>query len=145
MILNLHSIKRFVSIGILWFLAIDNVMLDMDGYYQRGADYSIYQEPKFDRFHILPYDNNETFRAQGSHGPGFGGGPGGGRGGGPGAGGLFGGLFGGGPPPGGPPQGGPPPQNDSGSQPLKPFDLDIFAGIDQPLAPFIIVSLQILF
>lgn len=122
---------------ILWFLAIDNVMLDMDGYYQRGADYSIYQEPKFDRFHILPYDNNETFRAQGSHGPGFGGGPGGGRGGGPGAGGLFGGLFGGGPPPGGPPQGGPPPQNDSGSQPLKPFDLDIFAGIDQPLAPFI--------
>ncbi|MDE0935123.1 MAG: CotH kinase family protein, partial [Mariniblastus sp.] len=87
---------------ILWFLAIDNVMLDMDGYYQRGADYSIYQEPKFKRFHILPYDNNETFRAQGSHGPGFGGGP---PGAGPGRGGLLGGLFGGGPPQGGPPQG----------------------------------------
>lgn len=119
---------------ILWFLAIDNVMLDMDGYYQRGADYSIYQEPKFDRFHILPYDNNETFRAQGGHGPGFGGGPG--RPG-PGAGGLFGGLFGGGPPPGGPPQGGPPPSNGTGGEQLEPFDLDIFAGIDQPLAPFI--------
>ncbi len=124
---------------ILWFLAIDNVMLDMDGYYQRGADYSIYQEPKFDRFHILPYDNNETFRAQGNHGPGFGGGPGGP---GPGIGGLLGGLFGGGPPQGGPPQGGlpqggPPPQNGGGGQQLKPFDLDIFAGIDQPLAPFI--------
>jgi hypothetical protein len=124
---------------ILWFLAIDNVMLDMDGYYQRGADYSIYQEPKFKRFHILPYDNNETFRAQGSHGPGFGGGP---PGAGPGMGGLFGGLFGGGPPQGGPPQGGPPqggppPQNGVGGESLKPFDLEIFAGIEQPLAPFI--------
>mgnify|MGYP002628111462 CR=1 FL=1 len=125
---------------ILWFLAIDNVMLDMDGYYQRGADYSIYQEPKFGRFHILPYDNNETFRAQGNHGPGFGGGPGRPS---PGVGGLLGGLFGGGPPPqggppqGGPPQGGPPPQNGPGGEQLEPFDLDIFAGIDQPLAPFI--------
>ena len=120
---------------ILWFLAIDNVMLDMDGYYQRGADYSIYQEPKFDRFHILPYDNNETFRAQGNHGPGFGGGPGRPS---PGNGGLFGGLFGGGPPPqGGPPQGGPPLQSGPSGEQLEPFALDIFAGIDQPLAPFI--------
>ena len=87
----------------LWFLAVDNVLLDMDGYYERGADFVIYQEPKFGRTMILPYDNNETFRTQG-----------GGKGaGGPGRGGRsrfgkFGGPPGGGPPGGGPPGDGPP-------------------------------------
>jgi len=141
---------------ILWFLAVDNVLLDMDGYYQRGADYAIYQEPMFERFHILPYDNNETFRAQGAHGPGFGTGGGGGRGpggaGGPGGRGGRGGRGGfgppgggppgrGGPPRGGPPGGGPPgggpPGEMAGGEQKAPFDLDIFHGIDQPLAPFI--------
>ncbi len=150
------KVDETISIDrILWFLAVDNVLLDMDGYYQRGADYAIYQEPKFDRFHILPYDNNETFRAQGAHGPGFGAGPGGPGGGGPGMGGPGGQRGRGGPPGGGPPRGGPPrgfgppggggpppgrggpPGNQNQGERLPPFDLDIFAGIDQPLAPFI--------
>jgi hypothetical protein len=65
----------------LWFLALDNVLIDEDGYYSRGSDYSLYQDPKDKRFHILPRDSNETFRFDGG-GPGFGGrgGPGGGRG-----------------------------------------------------------------
>lgn len=53
----------------LWFLALDNVLIDSDGYYSRGSDYVIYQEPKFGRFHVLPYDNNETFRFPGGGGP----------------------------------------------------------------------------
>ena len=61
----------------LWFLALDNVFIDDDGYYSRGSDYCIYQDPKTKRFHLLPRDSNETFRYPG--GPGFGG-PGGGPG-----------------------------------------------------------------
>ena len=46
----------------LWFLAMDNVLIDSDGYYARGSDYLVYQEPQYGRFHLLPYDSNETFR-----------------------------------------------------------------------------------
>jgi len=68
----------------LWFLAIDNVLMDEDGYFSRGSDYSIYQDTQYKRFHVLPRDSNETFRFHGGPGgPGGGpGGPGGGPGGG---------------------------------------------------------------
>ncbi len=56
----------------LWFLAMDNVLIDKDGYYTRGSDYMIYQEPEFGRFHLLPYDSNETFRYPSGGGPGGG-------------------------------------------------------------------------
>ena len=56
----------------LWFLAMDNVLIDSDGYYARGSDYMIYQEPRLGRFHLLPYDSNETFRYPGGGGPGGG-------------------------------------------------------------------------
>jgi len=56
-----------------WCLAIANVFMDEDGYFSRGSDYSIYQDPQFQRFHVLPRDSNETFRYHG-------GGPGGPRG-----------------------------------------------------------------
>ena len=62
---------------VLWFLALDNVFMDSDGYYSRGSDYYLYKAPD-GIFHLLHYDNNETF--------------GGGRG----------GRGRGGPPPGGP-------------------------------------------
>ena len=52
----------------LWFLALDNVFIDNDGYFSRGSDYSIYQDPN-GRFHLLPYDSNETFRFAGRGGP----------------------------------------------------------------------------
>ena len=118
---------------VMWFLAIDNVLLDMDGYHARGADYVIYQEPKFDRFHILPYDNNETFRAVGGGGPGFGGRGGRGRGGRGGRG----GPPNGGPPRGGPPRGGPPSGGGLFGGSKASFELDIFAGKDEVRAPFI--------
>jgi CotH kinase protein len=97
--------------GALRFLALDNALVNNDGYWIRTSDYSIYRDEK-GRFHILPQDANETFsRPGGPGGPGFGrGGPGGGRRpfgpGGPGAPGTpgeTGGRPGG--PPGGPPDG----------------------------------------
>jgi hypothetical protein len=45
---------------VLWFLAIENVFINSDGYWTRASDYYIYQDSK-GRFHILPYDANETF------------------------------------------------------------------------------------
>lgn len=91
----------------LWFLAIDNVFMDEDGYFSRGSDYSIYQDPKCQRFHVLPRDSNETFRYHGG-GPG---GPGGRRG--------FGGFGG-------------PTTRDANRASLDPF-----SGIDSDMRPLI--------
>ncbi len=63
--------------GALRFLALDNALINNDGYWIRTSDYSIFEDEK-GRFHILPQDANETFVRPG--GPGFGGrgrGPGG--------------------------------------------------------------------
>ncbi|HVW00797.1 MAG TPA: CotH kinase family protein [Planctomycetaceae bacterium] len=66
--------------GALWFLALENVLINSDGYWIRASDYSIYLDPD-GKFHILPHDANETF--QPGMGPGMGFGGGGGRGGNP--------------------------------------------------------------
>jgi hypothetical protein len=72
----------------LKFFALENVLINNDGFWIRASDYCIYESPD-GRFHIIPYDANETFTLPG--GPGFGGGPGGpGFGGGPGGPGGFG-------------------------------------------------------
>src|SRR6185436_7851735 len=84
--------------GALKFLAIENVLVNEDGYWIRASDYSIYLDEK-GRFHVFPHDANEAFP----------GGRGGGRGGPPPGGGApDGGPPGGFPPGGGPPGGGPP-------------------------------------
>ena len=61
----------------LWQLAVSNVFMDDDGYIHKGGDYAIYQDIN-GRFHLIPHDNNESFRfgREGRGGPG-GGGPGG--------------------------------------------------------------------
>ncbi|MBM3836406.1 MAG: spore coat protein CotH [Verrucomicrobia bacterium] len=67
--------------GILKFLALDNVLINSDGYWVRTGDWNVCQDAK-GRFHIVPNDANETFAPP--NGPGFGGGGpgfGGGRGG----------------------------------------------------------------
>jgi spore coat protein CotH len=56
--------------GALRFLALENALINNDGYWVRSSDYSIYQDTK-GKFHILPHDSNETFARPG--GPGFGG------------------------------------------------------------------------
>jgi hypothetical protein len=80
--------------GVLWFLALDNGLINGDGYWVRASDYCIYLDQQ-GKFHVIPHDMNEAFHAPmgpgamgGRGGPG-GGGPGGsGPGGAPGGGGL---------------------------------------------------------
>ncbi|HUS36201.1 MAG TPA: CotH kinase family protein [Verrucomicrobiae bacterium] len=45
--------------GALRFLALENALVNNDGYWVRTSDYSMYQDEK-GIFHILPYDSNET-------------------------------------------------------------------------------------
>ena len=61
--------------GTLWFLALDNALVNNDGYWVRSSDYSIYLDPK-GKFHMVPHDTNETFSANAGFGK-FGGGGGG--------------------------------------------------------------------
>ena len=63
--------------GALRFLAVENALINNDGYWIRTSDYALYQDPQ-GRFHLVPHDMNEGFSRPG--GPGFGGGPGGRRG-----------------------------------------------------------------
>ncbi len=67
--------------GALKFLALENVFINSDGYWTRASDFNLVQD-EGGKFHIVPHDSNETFRAP--EGPGMGGGrggPGGGGGG----------------------------------------------------------------
>jgi hypothetical protein len=47
--------------GALKFLALENALINCDGYWIRSSDYSLYRD-KDDRFHIIPHDANETYR-----------------------------------------------------------------------------------
>lgn len=64
-----HTLPLYLDVDrALWFLALDNVFMDGDGYYSRGSDYALYRD-RSGVFHALPHDSNETFRAGGG-GPG---------------------------------------------------------------------------
>jgi spore coat protein CotH len=60
--------------GALKFLALDVALVNSDGYWTRGSDYSIYQDEK-GRFHVIPHDMNEGLADEGGRGfgppPGF--------------------------------------------------------------------------
>lgn len=89
----------------LWFLALDNALVNSDGYWIRGSDYSLFRDSD-GKFHVIAHDMNETLMP--AMGPGMGGPPGG-----PGGGPM--GRGPGGPGPGGPPGfGGPPGGGNSG-------------------------------
>jgi hypothetical protein len=64
--------------GALWFLALDNALINSDGYWIRASDYSIFRDQS-GKFHVVPHDANETFQTP--MGPGMGGGGPGGPGG----------------------------------------------------------------
>ncbi|MCE5250845.1 CotH kinase family protein [bacterium] len=48
----------------LWFLAVENVFADDDGYLVKGADYLLYFEPESGRLHPIEHDGNESFLAR---------------------------------------------------------------------------------
>jgi len=60
--------------GVLKFLALDNALVNSDGYWTRASDYNLYQDPK-GRFHVIPHDFNEAMSGEGGRafGPGRGG------------------------------------------------------------------------
>jgi hypothetical protein len=65
-----NALAPFLNIdGALKFLALDNALVNNDGYWVRSSDYNLYLDPQ-GRFHIIPHDVNETFTGAG--GPGFG-------------------------------------------------------------------------
>ena len=95
-----EKLKPILDIdGVLWFLALDNALVNSDGYWTRASDYYLYRD-KAGKFHVVPHDMNEAFVIGGGQ-------PGGGP---PGGFGPPGGPGGFGPPPdgGGPPGFGPP-------------------------------------
>lgn len=61
--------------GALRFLALENALINNDGYWIRTSDYSLYLDPD-GKFHVIPYDANETFTRPGGPGLGGSGGPG---------------------------------------------------------------------
>ena len=72
-----EALKPILDIdGVLWFLAIDVVSANSDGYWTRASDYNIYLDPE-GVFHILPHDMNEAFRVRRQRGGGRKGGKGG--------------------------------------------------------------------
>lgn len=61
--------------SVLWFLALDNALVNSDGYWIRASDYSLFRDAK-GQFHVIAHDMNETLAP--GMGPGMGGpGPGG--------------------------------------------------------------------
>lgn len=63
--------------GALRFLAVENALINNDGYWTRASDYNLYRDVK-GRFHLVPHDMNEAFQAPGRFGRRGRGGPGGG-------------------------------------------------------------------
>ena len=56
---NLPSILNIDQV--LWQLVVSNVFMDDDGYIHKGGDYTLYQDVN-GRFHLVPHDNNESFK-----------------------------------------------------------------------------------
>lgn len=50
----------------LWFLALENVFVDDDSYWNKGADYGFYWEIESGRIHPVEHDGNESFAAIGT-------------------------------------------------------------------------------
>ena len=113
-----EALKPILDIdGALWFLAIDNALVNNDGYWIRASDYSLFRDAN-GKFHVIPHDTNETFQSNAGFGPPGGGfGRGGGQRRGPGGGAGFG--RGGGPAPGSGPAPGGGPGRGPGASPVR--------------------------
>lgn len=50
----------------LWFLAIENIFVDDDSYWNKGADFGFYYEIESGRIHPVEHDGNEAFAVAGA-------------------------------------------------------------------------------
>jgi spore coat protein CotH len=50
----------------LWFLALENVFVDDDSYWNKGADYGFYYAPEDGRIYPVEHDGNEAFASAGT-------------------------------------------------------------------------------
>jgi spore coat protein CotH len=68
---NLHvALEPLLDIDeTLKFLALENVLINNDGYWVRASDYNLYQDPS-GKFHVIPHETNEKFMSA-EHVPGF--------------------------------------------------------------------------
>lgn len=58
-----QALKPMLDIdGALWFLALDNALINNDGYWVRASDFHLFLDGR-GKFHLVPHDVNETFRA----------------------------------------------------------------------------------
>ncbi|GMV96401.1 MAG: hypothetical protein AMXMBFR83_07670 [Phycisphaerae bacterium] len=65
-----ETLKPLLNVeGVLWYLALDNALINNDGYWIRASDYNLFRDAQ-KRFHVIPHDVNEAFKAPG--GPGMG-------------------------------------------------------------------------
>jgi len=56
----------------LWYIACNNILLQLDSYIGTGKDHSLYHDEEHDTFHMFPFDVNEMLGAQGLGGSGGG-------------------------------------------------------------------------
>lgn len=45
----------------LWYMALCNILVNLDSYIYEGHNYYFYHDSKSDQFHIIPWDLNESF------------------------------------------------------------------------------------
>ena len=55
--------KQFGIDNALWLIALENALMDTDGFLRKGYDYFIFQEPEQGRFFLIQHDGNEVFGA----------------------------------------------------------------------------------
>lgn len=63
-----QALQPFMDVdSVLKYLALDVALVNGDGYWRDGSDFNLYQDTK-GRFHLVPHDVNEGFRASGRGG-----------------------------------------------------------------------------
>src|SRR5688572_32072355 len=63
---EIYTLSLHDALPIFWFLAIENIFVDDDSYWNKGADYGFYYEPESGRIHPVEHDGNEAFTSVGS-------------------------------------------------------------------------------
>jgi len=59
-----NEIAKYLNVDeALWYIALCNILVNLDSYIGSGHNHYLYNDPKTGRFHIFPWDLNEVFGA----------------------------------------------------------------------------------